>query len=280
MAQYDTQYTTLPEPAPRRARWPLASVMLLDLAIIFVALLASAALIQAVALTVYTLNGNLLPPEDELITQLPNIMGVGGIFATLLVQNLLFVCVPIVRVAILRREPLAEIGFQAPNIPKLVGLGISLSLITLFCNAILSLAFQGVGIQQNQSAQYPLFENDYFGQFFFFIGAALIVPIGEEILFRGYVFNALRTTFQSKSWGIALAFFISALLFSAAHSLSATEGLIGLLVPTFVMGLLFAGATYISGSILPSIIAHTINNSLGLSVLIYCVNNATVCQGL
>ena len=179
------------------------------------------------------------------------LLGSGGVFLILLAQNAIFVAVPIMRVALLRREPLSEIGFALRRPLQLIGLGLGLGILVLIGNVILGYIFRRFGIEQNQAAQYPLFQGDYAGQALFLLGAAVLAPIGEETLFRGYVFNAIRQTFQSRSWGVPLAYLVSAFGFMIAHSLSATEGLIGLLIPTFLMGLALAWAMRRTGSLLP-----------------------------
>jgi len=283
MAQYDTQYTSIPEPAPpRRHHWPLAGAMALDLIIILVAVLVLTTLLTVILIGVRVAGGAALPVPSAGAgqEQMLRLLGVEGIFAVLLIQNVIFVGVPVLRVAVLRREPLAEIGFQAHGWRRLVLIGIGLGIVVLIANAALGLLFNSLGVQQNQAEQYPLFQGDYMGQALFFFGAALLVPIGEETLFRGYVFNALRLTFEERPWGHVLAYLVSALLFSAAHSLSATQGLIGLLVPTFCMGLILAWGMHRTGSLIPCIIAHAMNNSIGLLALVVCVNNPGMCLNI
>jgi membrane protease YdiL (CAAX protease family) len=283
MAQYDTQYTSLPEPVPpRRTLWPLAGVMALDLVIILVLVLVLTTLVVLIFIGMRMAGGGALPSPtvgtDQ--EQVLRLLGVGGFFAILLVQNVLFIGVPVLRVAVLRREPLAELGFRARPLSRLILIGIGLGVLVLICNGALGALFSSLGIQQNQAEQYPLFQGDYVGQALFFFGAALLVPIGEETLFRGYVFNALRLTFEQRPWGRALAYLVSALLFSAAHSLSATQGLIGLLIPTFCMGLLLAWGMHRTGSLIPCIIAHAMNNGIGLLALVVCVNNPGMCPNI
>jgi membrane protease YdiL (CAAX protease family) len=202
-----------------------------------------------------------------------HLIGPGGLFVVLLVQNAVLAFVPIIRVAVLRHEPLAEIGFNFRRPLQLILLGIGLGVIILIGNALLGLFFAWLGVRQNQAAQYPLFAGDYSGQALFLASAALLAPIGEEIMFRGYVFNAIRQTYVDRRWGVPLAYLISALLFSIAHSLAATQGIIALLVPTFLMGLVLAWGMHRSGSILPCIIAHGINNGVALLALLTCINN-------
>jgi CAAX protease family protein len=276
MAQYDAPYTTMPEQLPPRKRWPLAAVMLIDLVIIVIAVLLLTLLIAGIFIGVraYQQGGvPLQPGAADSQDQMLRLLGTDGIFMVLLAQNAIFVIIPVVRIALLRRERLSEIGFQFQRPLRLIGLGLGLGVIVLIGNVILGYLFSQMGIEQNQAAQYPLFQGDYAGQVLFLIGAAILAPIGEETLFRGYIFNAIRQTFQTKRWGVALAYLLSAFGFMIAHSLSATEGLIGLLIPTFLMGLVLAWAMHRTGSLLPGIIAHALNNSVALAVLLVCVNN-------
>jgi|GEM_PF-835469 len=285
MAQYDASYTAVPEQLPPRKRWPLAAVMLIDLVIIVIAVLVLTILIAGVFIGIraYQQGGVPLQPgaaasEDQVL----RLLGADGIFMLLLAQNAIFVAVPIIRIGLLRRERLTEIGLQIRQPLRLIGLGLGLGVVVLIGNVILGYLFSKIGIEQNQAAQYPLFQGDYAGQVLFMIGAAVLAPIGEETLFRGYVFNAIRQTFQTQRWGVALAYLLSAFGFMIAHSLSATQGLIGLLIPTFLMGLVLAWAIHRTGSLLPGIIAHALNNSIALALLLVCVNNPglTACPKL
>lgn len=278
MAQIETDYGDL-GPREPRGRWPLAQVMLLDLVVIVIGALVLAAAVQVVFLLVRAsqqgislVNMRALSPAEML-----RLLGADGLLFSVLAQNLVCVLVPVLRVRLLRREPLAGIGLQAREPLRLTLTGVGLGVAVLLGNALVSLLLASLGIRQNQSEQYPLFRGDYLGQALFFLAAAVIAPVGEEILFRGYVFNALRQSLASRGWGLALAFVVSALCFSLAHSLAATRDLIGLLIPTFLMGLALAWGVYRTGSVLPGIIAHAMNNSLALMVLIMCVNGTIPC---
>ncbi len=275
MTQFETEYTTARQ---ERRRWPLAAVMWLDLLVIIAAVVVLVGGIQAAflafravqeGLDLATLAGN----QAELL----RLVGADGLFVSTLVQNLICVLVPVLRVRVIRGEPLAEIGLRAPRPLWLLLIGIGLGVAVVVGNVLLSLLLNELGIRQNQSEQYPLYRGDYTGQALFLLTAAVLAPVGEEVLFRGYLFNALRQSYASRPWGLALAFGLSALLFSLAHSLAATRDVIGLLIPTFVMGLLLAWGSYRTGSVIPSIIAHTINNGLGVMGLIACTNGTISC---
>jgi membrane protease YdiL (CAAX protease family) len=93
-------------------------------------------------------------------------------------------------------------------------------------------------------------------------GAAILVtviaPIGEEFLFRGYVFPALR------NWrGLWPAALITGLLFGALHVVSAP---IEFLVPLAFFGALLCFLYQRTGSLYPGIVLHSINNSIAFGV--------------
>ncbi|MFQ3682076.1 lysostaphin resistance A-like protein, partial [Roseiflexus sp.] len=104
-----------------------------------------------------------------------------------------------------------------------------------------------------------------------------LAPIGEEVLFRGYLFGSLRRLAGDSRTGIMIAYGVSAMVFALSHSLAATEGLVGLLVPSFLIGLVFAWGFDRSGSLIPAIVAHAINNGVALAALLMCINNPGMC---
>ena len=80
----------------------------------------------------------------------------------------------------------------------------------------------------------------------------VIAPVFEEAIFRGVIFATLRTRF---SWQISAL--LSGLIFALVHG----YGLVGLLT-VFWSGVLWAWAYEKTGSLLPGIVAHAINNLL------------------
>lgn len=209
--------------------------------------------------------------------ELLRIIGVSGILTLLLIQNFVFIALPITRVVWFQKQPWERLGFTARRLPQQIMIGVALGMVVLFMNALLGLLMLQFGLRQNQAEQYPLYAGDYGGQALFLIGAALLVPIGEEVLFRGYLFGALQRLWQQQSWGSMAAYVVSAALFSAAHAMAATEGILALLIPTFVMGLLLAWGVRRTGSVLPAIIAHSMNNGIALMALLSCINGLVPC---
>jgi membrane protease YdiL (CAAX protease family) len=283
MAQFETPLTTVPGDTPVQSRkWPLVGVMFIDLVVIVVAVLVLSTLVLVLFVVFRALQQGV--PLSSLAgnqEQALKLLGPDGTFVSLLIQNGICVLVPVVRVAVIRREPLAEIGFQAPAPGRLIMLGLGMAVVMYAGSIALSLAFAQFGIEQNQAEQFKkqfsLTPGDTFGQLLFLIGGGLLAPIGEETLFRGYVFNAFRLTFVSKRWGIPLAYLASALLFAIIHIFGVTQGAAALIVPIFFIALVLAWGMHRTGSLLPCIVAHALFNSVQLVALIYCINNTGTC---
>ncbi|MCR5636262.1 MAG: CPBP family intramembrane metalloprotease [Clostridiales bacterium] len=91
------------------------------------------------------------------------------------------------------------------------------------------------------------------------ISVAIVPALAEEFMFRGVVLTILR------KYGDTFAIFISSLLFGLLH---------GNFVQTpfaFVVGLVLGFITVYTGSMLPSMIIHCLNNSI--SIIITYLNN-------
>jgi membrane protease YdiL (CAAX protease family) len=87
----------------------------------------------------------------------------------------------------------------------------------------------------------------------------IVAPIAEEILFRGFIFNALR------GWrGTMTAAVITGLLFGAVHAGSAP---VLDLVPLAALGFGLCLLYRRTGSLYPGIGAHSLNNSIAFASL-------------
>lgn len=84
------------------------------------------------------------------------------------------------------------------------------------------------------------------------IGFAIFTPIFEEIIFRGIILH-----FFSERFPFWIAAIGTSLLFGIAHTYS-----LGVMVVTFLMGLLMAILCKRTNSILPAILFHIMNNTL------------------
>ena len=91
------------------------------------------------------------------------------------------------------------------------------------------------------------------------ISIALVAPVVEEMLFRGAIEGYLLRRWKKPKWAIG----VSALIFGAIHLNPAQ-------IPyAFVLGLLLGWLYYRTGSIVPGIVLHLVNN--GISVVLMLV---------
>lgn len=83
--------------------------------------------------------------------------------------------------------------------------------------------------------------------------ASLLVPVYEELFFRGFIHNALRNRF-----GMWVSIIISSLIFGVFHLIPAQ------IITAFLLGLVLGWLYEKSGSLWTVIIAHVVNNALAL----------------
>lgn len=85
----------------------------------------------------------------------------------------------------------------------------------------------------------------------------VIVPIGEELFFRGFVYGTLRR------WGVGLATALSAVLFAAVHQQIVHA------LPIFVLGAVLAVLYERTRSLVGPIAVHAVNNVVAILSLLY-----------
>lgn len=91
---------------------------------------------------------------------------------------------------------------------------------------------------------------------------AIIAPVAEELLFRGLLYPVLR-----RSWGVTLAIILNALLFGFAH-------VVLILIPgLFFVGLILAWVRERSGSVIPGMLLHALQNGI-IIIGIYALANS------
>lgn len=272
MAHYDAELAA-PPPIERR-RWPLALVVWLDLVIIVGLVVLSSFVVQTAVLSINARVQGLSAADLQAMssTERIGLLGVRGAFISTVLQNLFCVVVPLARIALIRREPIATIGWSTRRWPINIAIGVGVGFLAITISYVLSIVFFQFGIRQNQSAEFGalLRPGDVVGQALFAVMTILVAPIGEEALFRGYIFHALEQ--GGGTWRMVSAYLISAGLFASVHLLNVTQGQIALILPIFIVGLLLAATVHQTKSLLPAIIAHAIFNSLGTLALLFCIN--------
>lgn len=105
-------------------------------------------------------------------------------------------------------------------------------------------------IAENVFAQ---MKNNVFG----IMSVCIIAPIFEEIFFRGAIEGYLLRKWENPRWAIL----VSALIFGLIHMNPAQ------ILFAFLFGIILGELYYRTGSLLPSIILHFINNTLSLILM-------------
>lgn len=136
-----------------------------------------------------------------------------------------------------------------------IGLGVA-----GFGNWVISLLFALIGDLPSVTNTIDQFNNAFqlnggLDFFLMILGAVILAPISEEILFRGLVFEKLKSIY-TLPWTIVL----SGLIFGIYH-LNILQG-----VNTFIMGMVLSFVYYYRRNIMDTILIHIVNNFFALTV--------------
>ena len=126
---------------------------------------------------------------------------------------------------------------------------------------VLNLLIEQAGIPNTMEETFVAMSRNSFGV----LSIALLAPILEELLFRGAIQGILQDTLRSP-WK---AIVISSLIFGIVHMNPAQ-------IPfAFLLGMMFGWLYYRTGSLLPGIVGHVLNNSIAtINMLLY--GNSTI----
>ncbi|HEY4451932.1 MAG TPA: CPBP family intramembrane glutamic endopeptidase [Solirubrobacteraceae bacterium] len=151
-----------------------------------------------------------------------------------------------------------QLGLRRPSVGWWTAVRLIALLLVVF--VVLSVVWSEVLHPEEEKLLEQLGSNE--GTLLLALSAALtcvVAPICEEILFRGYVFTALR------NWrGTLPAAVITGVLFGGVHVGSAP---VLDLVPLAALGFGLCLLYRYTGSLYPSIAAHSLNNSIAFSSL-------------
>ena len=160
------------------------------------------------------------------------------------VSSLTVIAVPIAYVE-LRGFPFASIGFRWPH-PKFFVAAALIGSSSWLINAVL-----WSWVAEHSDTRYLHRAIEQPPVVVVLVGACVLAPLGEELMFRGI----LARSFATRLPAIA-AIAISSALFSAYHMALPQLG------PTFTLGLALAFVALRADSILPTILLHAINNAV------------------
>ena len=150
-----------------------------------------------------------------------------------------------------------NLGFRRTE-EKIIWLGIILAPIT---SVLMGLVTNGLAMaaHQNSNVQACLINNSYAkSPVLALVALVLVAPVIEEMLFRGFIFGAIRSRVNFYA-----AMAISAAIFAGFHSLSLGANVLILLPELFVAGSILAWLREKSNSIYPGMAMHMTFNLLG-----------------
>ncbi len=197
-------------------------------------------------------------------------------FISLLIvlQNVLLAGLAIYVVRRRYRRPLSALGIRWAHAPALAGLGAVVGLAALPISALAEAVGKFVigaiighgradGLAAAEQAKNVLFAvlrgSLTVGELaWLLVLVCVVVPIGEEIFFRGFVYGALRARLRA-----SIAVGLSALVFAIVH----TE--VFHFLPIFILGAILAILYERTGTLLPGIVVHSVNNVVAVLAFLY-----------
>lgn len=138
--------------------------------------------------------------------------------------------------------------------------GLAWGYISSLCAILYLLALKHLDLYrfvQDQTLFQPTVDNRLF-QLSYALVFLLIVPIAEEIIFRGVLFKSLNNVWTSKFFAVV----IGALLFAMIHPLASV-------IPVFILGVITCELYKNTKSLAPSIMAHAIHNAFVIATTWY-----------
>lgn len=176
----------------------------------------------------------------------------------------LFVIWLVIRTVRGRRLSLATIGLGRRPVWADIGKAILAWLLFIAVFAIIGTLLNSVSPSLNQEKQDVGFNqiNTGYDQIIAFIALVIFPPLGEEVLFRGYLFSGLR-----KAWRFWPALLVTSLLFGAPHLLEAKHGLLWSgAIETFVLSVFLCFLRERTGALYAGIALHMLNNLLAFGI--------------
>ncbi len=237
-----------PPPVPARRddglpAWPPWAPLVAFLGAILVALVASVVLVVGVEAS-----GTDVDPSDT-----PPGITIGATIAQGL--GLIVFAVVLARMTAGRASP-RDFGFRATPLKAAVGWTVAAWLTFIVFSAIWAAA---LGIEESDDLPQELgAEDSTLALIAVTVMVTLLAPISEELFFRGFAFTALRR------WiGLIPGALLTGVIFGGIHA-GGTEP--EFLVPLMVFGVVLCLLYWKTGSLLPPMVLHALNNCLALGV--------------
>lgn len=154
---------------------------------------------------------------------------------------------------------MTDLGLSRSATVRHVGLGLLVGVSVLTVSAAIQATMQALGVRQTQLLDLQCIRDfSPLGFLGVVLAGGVLAPIAEEIYFRGYLF---RSYFQAR--GPLVAYGATSVLFALLH-LNLTA-----LLPILALSLIFCFAYQKTGSIVPSVIGHALNNTAAFCILYF-----------
>ncbi len=176
-----------------------------------------------------------------------------SIFVVAVFEFLLLI--PIAVIFLWRKVSWMELGLQRFD-GKTLAIGCGLLMAVYFLVLVNNLIMVALGITTQADVVFELLGEIESPLLFAFV-TAFVAPLTEELFFRGFLFKGFR---QRYGWVNALL--LSSFIFALFHGQVAT------LIPTFLLGALFAYLYQQTDSVFPGMILHFLVNAVGACVLL------------
>lgn len=154
---------------------------------------------------------------------------------------------------------MADLGFSLPANWRQVALpGLLLGLVWPLLQLFVLIPLTGGAAREDVVASRALIGGNLSGLLGAIVLSWTLAAVGEELFFRGHLIAGLRGLLGQGRFATLIAVAASVIFFAVTH---AYQGLIGML-DVGLFGLLLAWLYLRSNSLLPSIIAHGLSNTL------------------
>lgn len=215
---------------------------ILSIVLFIAAFIAIQTLVQAIGVAIYC------QLKDLQYLQVVTAMAAGMYSKLLVITNIISSVITIALFALLRWSPPSRVYLRSKPWTVIVWT-ILLALGTILPAEWLYERMQ-IELPEQMEALFEGVMREPMG----YLAVGILAPVAEEMVFRGAILRQLLTLFSRRFHWVAIV--VSALIFGAIH-LNMAQG-----IHAFVIGLLLGWLYYRTGSIVPGIVLHWVNNTV------------------
>ena len=159
------------------------------------------------------------------------------------------------------REPLRRLGLSSKDVDRNILLGFALYVPFLFVIGLVTQVLTSLGLSQPSEPGPSYFHVGGHWQLALAVVLVVVVAVSEELIFRGYLINRLRTATGNTAAAVAL----SSVIFALGHGY---EGSLGV-ITVGVMGLIFSLIYLWRQSLVVPIVLHFLQDFVAIVLAPY-----------